>query len=82
MNPQDEDKTDELKDSTEPSVNDVLSQQMGTEYTEVENLDKAALQKELKNQPDQPSGPQYEIPKPNGDETDDRNTSDGQLIGS
>lgn len=37
----------------EASVNDVLAQQMGTDYPQVEDLDKQQLQKDLRDQADE-----------------------------
>ena len=62
-----------------PSANDVLAQQMGTDYTSVENLDKQELQKDLSEQIDSEG---LETTIPGEGAVDDRNTSDGQLIGS
>lgn len=45
------DETEEIPvERTDPSVNDVLAQQMGTEYGQVESPDKEALQKEINDQ--------------------------------
>ncbi len=68
--------------NTDPSVNDVLAQQLGTEYADVENHDKEALQKELTDQAARaPAMSSEEDIIPSDGATDDRNTSDGQLIG-
>jgi|GEM_PF-5163303 len=67
-----------MSDKTDPSVNDVLAQQLGTDYAEVETSDKQALQKDLK---DQGSNGDLETDVPDDGAVDDRNTSDGQLIG-
>jgi hypothetical protein len=75
MDPQEDNQPAEPP-ASDPSVNDVLAQQMGTDYANVENLDKEALQKELQDQGTTPEDVRSD------DITDDRNTSDGQLIGN
>lgn len=65
---------------TDPTVNDVLAQQMGTEYADVNNRDKEDLQKDLKDQSTKPEDLETEIPSDGV--VDDRNTSDGQVIGT
>ena len=71
---------DDGAQGTVPSANDVLAQQMGTEYTNVENLDKQELQTDLAEQTDTEETTESVIPSEGA--VDDRNTSDGQLIGS
>ena len=39
-----------LAESTSPSANDVLAQQLGTKYSDVEQSDRQELQKDLLNQ--------------------------------
>lgn len=68
------------QNGSDPSVNDVLAQQIGTEYKDVENLDKEELQTELKDQATTAEDFETGVPSAE-DATDDRNTSDGQLIG-
>lgn len=68
------------KQETDPTVNDVLAQQMGTDYADVTSEDKKELQKDLKDQSTKSEDLETEVP---GDgAVDDRNTSDGQVIGS
>jgi hypothetical protein len=68
-------------DQTDPSVNDVLAQQMGTEYDQVEPQDKQHLQKELEGQ-GTTEADEASAEMPSADEgVDDRNTIDGQVIG-
>ncbi len=68
-------------DQTDPSVNDVLAQQMGTDYSKVENLDKQRLQKDLKDQGTNPNEVQIETHIPSEGAVDDRNTLESQLMG-
>lgn len=66
---------------TDPAASDVLAQQMGTEYTEVTPQDREELQNELKDQAPAPDG-ELETEVPSEGAVDDRNTSDGQVIGT
>lgn len=75
--PNNDDNQDDVPvEDTDPPVNSVLSQQMGTDYTDVENLDKQELQQDLKDQGTKPGDVESDIPY--GDGVDDRFTSDGQ----
>jgi hypothetical protein len=71
---------EEIAESTDPSVNDVLAQQMGTDYDQVEPQDKQEIQEDLKDQATKPEDLEDEVPKESTD--DDTDTTDSQLISS